>query len=60
MLICWASRLRGPAAAAPHYERALEIDDDFADAHYNLAAVCEKLQRPQDALRHYSAYRRLT
>ncbi len=51
---------QGAAAAAPHYEKVLALAPDFADAHYNLAGLCEKLDRPQDALRHYSAYRRLT
>ena len=50
----------GAAAAAPHYQKALELAPDFADAHFNLAGVCEKLDRPQDALRHYHAYKRLT
>lgn len=50
----------GAAAAASHYQKALELAPDFADAHFNLAGVCEKLDRPQDALRHYHAYKRLT
>jgi len=51
---------RGPGPAASHYERALELDPSFADAHYNLACLCEKLGRKTDALRHYSAYKKLT
>jgi tetratricopeptide (TPR) repeat protein len=51
---------RGPAPAASHYERALALDPSFADAHYNLAGLCEQLGRKTDALRHYSAYRKLT
>lgn len=50
----------GAEAAAAHYERALGLAPDFADAHYNLAGICEKLDRPQDALRHYHEYKRLT
>jgi len=46
--------------AAAHYERALALDPDFADAHYNLAGLCEELGLQAAALRHYSAYRRLT
>jgi len=51
---------RGAGPAASHYERALALDPSFADAHYNLAGLCEKLGRKTDALRHYSAYRKLT
>jgi len=51
---------RGPAPAASHYERALALDPSFADAHYNLAGLCEQLGRKTDALRHYSAYKKLT
>jgi len=50
----------GAEAAAAHYQRALDLAPDFADAHYNLAGICEKLDRPQDALRHYHEYKRLT
>jgi len=35
-------------------------DADFADAHYNLALLCEKLGRGQEAIRHISRYRKLT
>jgi len=50
----------GPEAAAAQYERALSIDEDFAEAHFNLAALCDQLGRESDAIRHYSAYQRLT
>jgi tetratricopeptide (TPR) repeat protein len=45
--------------AAQGYERCLQRAPDFADAHYNLARLREKLGEPQAALRHYNAYRRL-
>ncbi len=51
---------RGATPAAFHYERAIELDPTFADAHFNLAGLCEKLGRPAAALRHYSAYKKLT
>jgi len=51
---------RGPEAAAAQYERALAIDEDFAEAHFNLAGLCDQLGRKADAIRHYSAYQRLT
>jgi tetratricopeptide (TPR) repeat protein len=47
-------------AAVASYEAAIRLMPDFADAHFNAARVCqEKLARPQQALRHFSAYRRL-
>ena len=49
----------GPEAAARCYEQALALDADFADAHFNLAGLCEQLGRPADALRHYRAYKDL-
>jgi tetratricopeptide (TPR) repeat protein len=50
---------RGAAPAAAHYQRALELDPTFADAHFNLAGLCEQLGRRADALRHYHAYKKL-
>ncbi len=52
--------VRGVTPATSHYERALELDPGFADAHYNLAGLCERLGRRAEALRHYSAYKKLT
>ncbi|MED5618157.1 tetratricopeptide repeat protein [Ideonella sp. BN130291] len=47
-------------AALHSYEAAIRLMPDFADAHFNAARVCQdKLARPQQALRHFSAYRRL-
>jgi len=42
------------------YELALRFDPELADGHYNLALLCEKLARPQDAIRHMAKYRQLT
>jgi tetratricopeptide (TPR) repeat protein len=50
---------RHPEEAAGAYEAALRLDADFADAHYNLARLKELHGQTQDALRHYSEYRRL-
>ena len=47
------------AEALASYQRCLELDPDFADAHYNAARLYEKSGQAQKAVRHYSAYRRL-
>jgi tetratricopeptide (TPR) repeat protein len=45
--------------AARAYERALAADPSFADAHYNLSRVRERLGDRLSALRHLKAYREL-
>lgn len=47
------------AEALEAYRAALRGDPGLADGHYNLALLCEQLQKPQDAIRHMSQYRRL-
>jgi tetratricopeptide (TPR) repeat protein len=42
------------------YARALEADPHLADAHFNLSRLLERIGRRSDALRHLSAYRRLS
>ena len=42
------------------YREALESDAALADAHYNLAILCEARGRDREALRHLNHYRRLT
>jgi len=49
---------RGPDAMAA-YEAALRGDPDFADCHYNLALLCERLAKPKEAIRHMARYRML-
>jgi tetratricopeptide (TPR) repeat protein len=46
--------------AADMYRRALAQDEDFADAHFNLARLYQQLQMPRAAIRHWNCYRRLT
>jgi tetratricopeptide (TPR) repeat protein len=46
--------------AAGAYRRALELDPDSADAHYNLGLLLESLGRRDDAMRHLMNARRLT
>ena len=42
------------------YHEAVACDPDNADAHYNLARLYEQSGRPALAIRHLSAYRKLT
>ncbi|HKO56706.1 MAG TPA: tetratricopeptide repeat protein, partial [Thermoanaerobaculia bacterium] len=45
--------------AAEAYRRAIALDENNADAHYNLAGLCEKRGDKQAALRHLKTYARL-
>jgi tetratricopeptide (TPR) repeat protein len=47
-------------AAARHYLDALGVDPALADAHHNLARLYERSGAQKEALRHWSAYRKLT
>ena len=48
------------AEAIVSYEHSLALDPALADAHYNLGRLREQLGDKRGALRHFSAYRRLT
>ncbi|MDM0078495.1 tetratricopeptide repeat protein [Variovorax sp. J2P1-59] len=50
---------RFPEALAS-YDRALQLDPDLADAHFNAGRLYDELGHRQRAIRHYSAYRRLS
>jgi tetratricopeptide (TPR) repeat protein len=52
--------LEREAEAAVAYREALAQDPGLADAHFNLARLCEQAGNQKDALRHLLAYRRLT
>jgi tetratricopeptide (TPR) repeat protein len=41
------------------YRAAVQADRFFADAHYNLALLCEELGEAKEAFRHMAEYRRL-
>jgi tetratricopeptide (TPR) repeat protein len=41
------------------YEAALRGNPQMADCHYNLALLCEELDRPKEAIRHMAHYRKL-
>ncbi len=49
-----------PQDAADSYRAALVIAPDLADAHFNLARLCEARGLQQEALRHWSAFRKLS
>jgi tetratricopeptide (TPR) repeat protein len=49
-----------PSDAIEAYRLALATDRQCADAHYNLSRLYEKVGKKAAALRHLSAYRRLT
>jgi tetratricopeptide (TPR) repeat protein len=46
--------------AVKTYRHAIDLDGALADAHFNLARLHEKAGRRRDAIRHLTAYRRLT
>ncbi len=41
------------------YQRALAADPTLCDAHYNLGLLYHSLGREREAVRHFSAYRKL-
>ena len=47
------------AQAAISYQAAVALDPSFADAHFNLAGVFERLGDVRGAVRHLAVYRRL-
>ena len=49
-----------PAEAADTYRAALAVSPDLPEAHYNLALLCEATGLKQEAIRHLSAYRKLS
>jgi tetratricopeptide (TPR) repeat protein len=51
--------LNSPTDALEAYRAALREDPTLADCHYNMALLCEKLDRRQEAIRHMAQYRRL-
>ncbi len=42
--------------ARQHLRLATRLDANYADAHYNLAVVCDKLKADAEAREHWSAY----
>ena len=52
--------LKRPAEAADLYRAALAQTPDLAEAHYNLALLCEAAGERQEAIRHLAAYRKLS
>lgn len=52
--------LQRPEEAADSYRAALSAAPDLADAHFNLGRLCHALGLQQEAVRHFSAFRKLT
>ena len=52
--------LRLPDEAMKTYRATLKVDAGMADAHFNLARLCEAQGHRQEALRHLSAFRKLS
>jgi len=48
-----------PMEALAAYNASLQLQPDLADAHYNAARLHEQLGDARNAVRHFSAYRRL-
>lgn len=51
--------MRRPGEAADLYRAVLDANPELAQAHYNLALLCEAAGLAQEAIRHLAAYRRL-
>jgi tetratricopeptide (TPR) repeat protein len=49
-----------PLDAIANYRAALANAPGLADAHFNLARLCEARGMNQEAVRHWSAFRKLT
>jgi tetratricopeptide (TPR) repeat protein len=52
--------LRRPQQAIESYRAALDVDPTLADAHFNLARLYEANGSKREALRHWSAFRKLS
>jgi Flp pilus assembly protein TadD len=48
-----------PEEAILAYRRAIDLDPEGADAHYNLGLLLDSLGRRSDAMRHLMTARRL-
>ena len=48
------------AEAIELYRRALELDPQLAEAHYNLATLFDQSGDSRSAIRHINEYRKLT
>jgi predicted TPR repeat methyltransferase len=47
------------AEAREHYRQALTLNANYADAHFNLALLCERTGDALKAVHHWKAYLKL-
>jgi len=47
------------AKALQHYQTALRLNPNYADAHYNIALLYQCVNQPLKAVRHWKSYLRL-
>ena len=47
------------AEAFEHYRQALHLNGNYADAHFNLALLCERTGDALKAVHHWKAYLKL-
>jgi tetratricopeptide (TPR) repeat protein len=45
--------------AISHYRRALDLNPSYADAHFNMALICERSGDPLKAVAHWKTYLKL-
>ena len=53
------ARMRRGTDAMDAYQRAVRLDPDHAEAHFNLARLCETVGDVSAALRHLAEYKRI-
>jgi len=53
------ARMRRGTDAMDAYQRAVRLDPDHAEAHFNLARLCETVGDVSATLRHLAEYKRI-
>ena len=49
-----------PDEAVSCYERAVHVEPELAEAHYNLALLYDRAGKKREAVRHLAIFRRLS